>query len=154
MTNDSVKAAAERFYAEAVEQEVPMSLRAHVTIGPSLRITEFRGEGHFWLVPLLLRGREIGWMHVDRRLQVIRYSVRVSDPAQIDELPTATTEMTAAQIRRKAAAQIGPDAQLASGPELVYLGFETRVAWHCRVRLARKQEFSVFVTPQAAWKER
>jgi len=92
-------------------------------------------------------------MHVSSDLVVIRYSLRIPGHSQITELPTTTTEMNAEEVCRRVAVEVDPDAEEISSPKLVYTGFETRFAWHCRVRDAEGQELSAFVTPQFVWSQ-
>lgn len=151
MPVDPIANAARACYAQEVAPEVPPWLREEVRVGAPLKVTRFDGPGHYWFVPLVARGREIGFMYFTADTELVRHGVRVSDPKSLHAFPQTVTEMTGDEVRSRATAEAGPGSVLLSQPQLVYLEFNSKLSWACRLRRPNGQIVTVFVTPQLSW---
>lgn len=147
-----IRAAAERLYRDHIRPTLGPGFAAEVEVGSPVVVRQYQGPGRFWYAPLRAFGREVGFAHLSESGDLLRYGTWVQSRDEASSFPPGTTEMSPEAVCKQAQTAAEPLAEPLASPELVFLGFQTRIAWACPFRMPDGREETVFVTPDYAWR--
>jgi hypothetical protein len=148
---DARRAAAERARTVAT-QDALFEPWARSTVGEPVLVREVTGDPSYWLVPVELADRAIGFVRVTTEGRAVASGALYRHPGMLDTAPAVVTGITAADARERVADALGPDS-VAEDPIYVHDGPPGREAWLVRVRERDGATRLLFVTG-AGWYER
>lgn len=125
---------------------------ARSTVGEPVLVRTVTGEPSYWLVPVELGNRAIGFVRVTNEGRAVASGAFYRDPGNLDGAPAVVTGITAAEARERIAEMLGRDVVVAD-PVYVHDGPPGREAWLIRVREGDGVTKLLFVTA-AGWYER
>jgi hypothetical protein len=125
---------------------------ADATVGEPIVVRTVSGRPSYWLVPMELAGRAIGFVRVSVEGRALAAGALYRDPARPELAPSVVTGITATEARSRVAEAIGQGA-LAGDPVYVHDGPPGREAWMVPVQQPDGVSKVLFVTA-AGWYER
>lgn len=149
--SDIRKAAAERAYVLAREDAL-FEPWARSTIGEPVLVRTVTGDPSYWVVPVELEDRAIGFVRVTTEGKAVAAGALYRDPRTLAGAPAVVTGITAAAARARVTDDLGPDVAMGD-PVYVHDGPPGREAWLVRVREHDDATRLLFVTG-AGWYER
>lgn len=155
MVNDAeidVRGAAEERAQAIAMQDALFEPWARSTVGEPVLVRAVTGEPSYWLVPVELGDRAIGFVRVTTEGKAVASGALYRDPARLNGAPPVVTGITAAEARARVADVLGAGA-VAGDPMFVHDGPPGREAWLIGVREPDGATRLIFVTA-AGWYER
>jgi hypothetical protein len=122
------------------------------SVGEPVLVRAVTGEPSYWLVPVELDDRAIGFVRVTTEGKAVASGALYRDPTRLNGAPPVVTGITAAEARERVADALGAGA-VAGEPVYVHDGPPGREAWLIRVREPDGATRLLFVTA-AGWYER
>jgi hypothetical protein len=114
---------------------------------PTIVLTVF-GKKSYWLVPVELQDKTIGFVRVMGDGKVAAVGTFYQEPARLENCPSVITGITAAEALEKAKSLISSEhGESAQVPIFVHDGPPGREAWLIGVTVAGKPDRWIFVTP-------
>ena len=147
-----VRRAAEERAQTVATQDALFEPWARSTVGEPILVRAVTGAPSYWLVPVELADRAIGFVRVTTEGRAVASGALYRHPGTLDTAPAVVTGITAAEARDRVANAFGPDS-VADEPVYVHDGPPGREAWLLRVRKRDGTTRLVFVTA-AGWYER
>jgi hypothetical protein len=148
---DIRRAAAERALVMA-SRDALFAPWARSSIGEPLLVRTVTGDPSYWLVPVELEERAIGFVRVTTAGEAVATGALYRDPATLAGAPAVVTGITAADARERVTTELGPDVAVGD-PVYVHDGPPGREAWLIHVREPDGATRLVFVGA-AGWYER
>lgn len=148
---DIRRAAEERARAVA-GQDALFEPWARSTLGDPMLVRAVTGEPSYWLVPVELEDRVIGFVRVTLAGKAVAAGALYRDPGTLAGAPAVVTGITAADARQRITAELGPGV-VVGDPVYVHDGPPGREAWLIHLRERDGATRLVFVTA-AGWYER
>lgn len=155
MVNDAeidVRGAAEERAQAIAMQDALFEPWARSTVGEPVLVRAVTGEPSYWLVPVELGDRAIGFVRVTTEGKAVASGALYRDPARLNGAPPVVTGITAAEARARVADVLGAGS-VAGEPVYVHDGPPGREAWLIGVREPDGATRLIFVTA-AGWYER
>jgi len=156
ITGDEALAAARREIKSAIFQKDPMLAPwSDSSLGqPVLVRTVFR-QPSYWLVPMLLQERAVGFVRVLETGKVAAVGVHCRDPSQIAACPATITGIDAEEAGRRVQTRVHPElGEMPMAPVFVHDGPPGREAWLIEVLKDDKPTRWIFVTPAFSYERR
>jgi hypothetical protein len=125
---------------------------ARSTIGEPVLVRTVAGDPSYWVVPVELDDRAIGFVRVTTEGKAVASGALYRDPRTLAGAPAVVTGITAAAARARVTGDLGPDVAVGD-PVYVHDGPPGREAWLVRVREQDDPTRLLFVTG-AGWYER
>lgn len=110
---------------------------AHTQLGQPLPVQHPQGGVHSWIVPFMAGAKLLGWAHVSRSLDLLRFSL----------LPRGRMELDPAHIAERI-----PGALL-SGPVLTYDRDPSRLVWRAESRTPDGATRRWLVAGESVWED-
>lgn len=164
-TTESLKTKIADVMKNTILREASNVLLPHRLIaGLPMLVRENEGKNCFWRVPVIetltRQRRHIGFFDLRQddahrnSYTLLRYGLLPVDTEKKAEYaPRTVTELRPDEIIREARTKFGKESVCEGDPNLVYLGFETRVAWKCKILGGAGGAATVYVTPGYAFTE-
>jgi hypothetical protein len=147
-----IKEAAREQAQRIAGQDALFAPWAGASVGEPVLVRTVAGAPSYWLVPVELHSRAIGFVRVTTEGKAVASGAFYREPDRLDDAPRVVTGITAAEAQEVASAAAGPDAVL-DEPVFVHDGPPGREAWLVRTQQPDGQSRSLFVTA-AGWYER
>lgn len=125
---------------------------ARSLVGEPVLVRTVTGEASYWLVPMELDGRAVGFVRVTTDGTAVVAGSLLRDPDRLDSAPAVVTGITAVEASERVSAALGPD-DVAESPVYVHDGPPGREAWLVRVR-ERAGGTRLLLVTTAGWYER
>ena len=150
-TESDIRRAASEQAHRIARQDPLFAPWAEATVGEPVLVRTAAGEASYWLVPVELHARAIGFVRVTREGEAVASGALYRDPDRLEAAPRVVTGITGAEAREQAAAVVGPEAVL-HDPVFVHDGPPGREAWLIRAQQSDGSSRWLFVTA-AGWYE-
>jgi hypothetical protein len=149
ISSDEARAAAKTSIRDPVLQADPLFAPwARATIGDPEIVRTLQHEPSYWLVPVRLQGRVVGFVRVNLDGRVGAVGAYYRDPLHLGSSPRVVTHIDAETAATQAAASVDPAlGETASTPVYVHDGPPGREAWLIEVTRQGRATRWVFVTP-------
>ncbi|MGI8807978.1 MAG: hypothetical protein ACR2KK_09085 [Acidimicrobiales bacterium] len=120
---------------------------AAATIGDPVLVRTVEGEPSYWLVPVELGGRAIGFVRVTGNGRVAAAGVHYRDAQSLVDSPRLVTGIGADEAVEQARAHLaGTAARVMADPVFVHEGPPGREAWRVLVEVGDGSARTLFVT--------
>lgn len=126
--------------------------RSDGTLGRPLAVSHPWGGTHSWLVPVTVGDRLIGYLQLNPRLELIRYSSFQRRPDSLEGVPEASEWLDPGRVLERAASVARSDEDLGR-PVLTYDQYPDRLAWKVEARSAAGGVRNIMVTGSSAWEQ-
>jgi hypothetical protein len=149
LSQQDIRSAFDRWIKPDLEPE----LASVAMLGPPISI-KCIGEvpNSNWIVNVSARDRIIGSLEFDSNGILQRYEIRARELAQVDTLPTATTEMSLSDVRDSAKAALRESGTLLDADRnLIAYGAPSKLAWLMYARDPLGNAMNVYVTQNFSW---
>jgi hypothetical protein len=151
-TTEALRNAAEQRASAIASRDPLFAPWAEANIGEPFLVRTVDGRASYWLVPVELGSRTIGFVRVTQDGKAMAAGVLYRDPAQLEAVPRTVTGITSAEALSRIQDTVGPD-DVVSDPRYVHDGPPGREAWMIAVRKPEGTERILFVT-SSGWYER
>ena len=118
------------------------------SLGEPVLVSNERKQPSYWLVPVEMGGRSIGYIRILGTGQVSALGAYYKDPAHLDAAPATVTGIDSVEAARQVATRIDPlQGETAGPPVYVHDGPPGREAWLVEVIKDGRPVRWLFVTP-------
>lgn len=147
-----VRSAAEARARTVAAHDASFEPLARSLVGDPVLVRTMAGDPSYWLVPMELEGRAVGFVRVTTEGAAVASGSLLRDPDRLDSAPAVVTGITAVEASERVRAALGPD-DVPEPPVYVHDGPPGREAWLVRVR-ERTGATRLLLVTAAGWYER
>lgn len=156
ITGDEALTAARREIKSAIVQDDPMFAPwSDSSLGQPVLVRTVFKQPSYWLVPVLVQERVVGFVRVLETGKVAAVGVHCRDPSRIATCPATITGIDAEEADRRARTRVHPElGETPMDPVFVHDGPPGREAWLIEVLKDDRPTRWVFVTPAFSYERR